>query len=111
MKRSLFLIIFFFFALFTLVLASDLTVEGLKGSVEKVVTGRFTYRSENDQWLAGELETRRIKVFSPLGDYLTVALYINGAQYSRHEYKYDENGQKQETRYYKNDAENYTTRE
>ncbi len=49
MKRSLFLIIFFFFALFTLVLASDLTVEGLKGSVEKVVTGRFTYRSENDQ--------------------------------------------------------------
>ncbi|HPB64772.1 MAG TPA: hypothetical protein PLD15_12455, partial [Mesotoga sp.] len=104
MKRSLFLIIFFFFALFTLVLASDLTVEGLKGSVEKVVSGRFTYRSENDQWLAGELETRRIKVFSPLGDYLTVALYINGAQYSRHEYKYDENGQKQETRYYKNDA-------
>ena len=111
MKRSLFLIIFFFSALFTLVLASDLTVEGLKGSVEKVVTGRFTYRSENGQWLAGELEIRRIKVFSPLGDYQTVALYMNGVHYSRHEYTYDENGRKLESRYYKNDSENYTTRE
>ena len=107
MKKCL---VFIILLLSIAILASDLQREGLKGAVERVMIYRTSFEDVGGQWQAKGEEIRRVKVFSPLGEYVIVGLYMDGKEYSRTEYTYDEHGTLKEKRYFKNNYSTYETR-
>ena len=102
--------VFIMFLLSIAIFASDLQKEGLKGNVERIMIYRSSFEDVGGQWQTKGEEIRRVKVFSPLGDYVIVGLYMDGKEYSRTEYTYDEHGTLKEKRYFKNNYPTYETR-
>lgn len=93
------------------VVAQDMQNENLLGKVESVITNKSFFAEVAGQWQEISKEIRRVKVFSPAGDYTLIGLYMNGKEYYRLEYTYNREGRLLEKRYYKNNGPTYTTRE